>query len=216
MIRFTVHGIFKDVRKCFYFTNRSKRMNEMKKGICSGSISGHSSLFGKNLILLGVLCLGACSSTIPNSAKLGFDKLSWFNGDEKSQIVLPKDPQMLANGDPVQVAIYNAVELSDAKRFDEARQLLSEVRELQVRNSDGYRAVTCAMAILALRSGDIKTFNITAHQLDASLGSPVTVSPSYVEVISLYRALNDRPLPVNVPEGIKRFKEKNFPLNKNA
>jgi len=118
---------------------------------------------------------------------------------------------VLANGTEVEVAIHNAIELSRQKRFVEARHILADVRALQNPKSDGYRAVSCAMALLALREGNIKSFQRLARQLDSSLGTPVRVSPSYLGVISLYRAINNQNLPVNAPDKFRQFKEGFFP-----
>jgi hypothetical protein len=62
------------------------------------------------------------------------------------------------------------------------------------------------MALLALSEGDVGTFRRIARQLDNSLGTPVRVPPAYVEVISLYRAITGKVLPVNAPERMKALR----------
>ena len=122
--------------------------------------------------------------------------------------MLARDPASLARGTSVEVALHNAVELSRQKRFVEARHLLAEVRSLQDRDSEGYWAVSCSMALLALREGDLVTFQRIASQLDESMGRPVRVEQGYVEVVSLFRTISDRKLPVNAPEKMERLKER--------
>ena len=169
--------------------------------------------FSIALIIMTVL-LGGCVTDDNIFSNLETNNLSWFNTAEplaSESVVIARDSNVLANGTEVEVAIHNAVELSRQKRFVEARHLLAEVRELQKPKSDGHRSVTCAMALLALREGDIGNFRRLARQLDTSLGKPVRVAPSYVEVISLYRAMNKENLPVNTPDGIRRFNQEFFP-----
>ena len=160
----------------------------------------------KTVAVLGFLWVTGCTAGNAHFSDLGH---SWFvdDADQTSEITtdLPRDPGMLANGDDVKTAIYNATQLANQKRFEEARYLLTSVRELQNPEDEGYQALTCSMALLALRAGDIRTFKRTARQLDLALKEPVHVDPAYVGVISLYRMLVDRNLPVNAPAGIKRL-----------
>jgi hypothetical protein len=161
------------------------------------------------IILAGFLMTG-CVSDGAGFGSLGKDGFSWFDSSEpenKNTVALSHDPKSLAIGNTTEVAVHNAVELARQKRFVEARYLLAGIRDKQVSKEDGYQAVTCAMALLALRDGDIGTFKRTARQLDIALGEPVNVPPAFVEVISLYRTLNNTSLPVNAPEGMKRLKE---------
>ncbi len=160
-------------------------------------------------ILAGFLVTG-CVSDGAGLGGFGQDAFSWFDSSEpenKNTVSLSHDPKSLAIGNATEVAVHNAIELARQKRFVEARYLLAGIRDKQVSREDGYQAVTCAMALLALRDGDIATFKRTARQLDKALGEPVNVPPAFVEVISLYRTLNNSSLPVNAPEGMKRLKE---------
>jgi len=165
-------------------------------------------------VIAGTLLLGACTTDGVSFSNLGMNNVDWFTASkttEQGSISLSRDVDVLADGNVLEVSVHNAVELARQKRFVEARYLLAGVRDLQDPKEDGYRAVTCAMAILALRDGDIRTFKRTARQLDTALGMPVNVTPSYVEVISLYRVLTKQSLPVNAPEGMQRLKEHHFP-----
>jgi len=125
-------------------------------------------------------------------------------------LVLARDPASLAGGSQVERIIHDAVELTRQKRFFEARSLLADVRAIQDRQSEGYQALSGAMALLALREGDIGAFRRIARQLDDSLGRPVRVDNAYVDVISLYRAMSNRNLPVNATEPMKTLKERLF------
>lgn len=159
-------------------------------------------------LLIAAFLIGGCSSDAGLFGAEGFSRprLLGPNGAAPGQgekVVLARDPAVLANGSEVEVAIHNAVELSRQKRFAEARRLLDRVRANQPSGSDGFQAIGCAMALLALSEGDIGTFRRIAGQLDDSLGSPVRVPPAYVEVITLYRAIVRKALPVNAPESMK-------------
>jgi hypothetical protein len=165
-------------------------------------------------LVVTTMLLGGCVTDDNMFSDFGKNNLSWFNSPERNKsenVVIPRDSNVLANGTETEVSIHNAIELSRQKRFIEARHILADVRALQDPEGDGYRAVSCAMAILALREGNIKSFQRLARQLDSSLGKPVRVSPSYVEVISLYRAINNQSLPVNAPAKFRQFKEGFFP-----
>lgn len=155
--------------------------------------------------------LGGCASS--EFSDMRFDNFDWLTSKQAGPpetVVLARDPASLANASEVERTLYNAVELSRQKRFVEARYLLAEARSVQERDSDGYRAISCAMALLALREGDIGTFKRVARQLDTSLGQPVRVDSAYVDVISLYRAMNNRNLPVNANDKFKTLKQKYF------
>lgn len=165
----------------------------------------HSSIA---IVLLAIL-LGGCVTDDSVFSSFGTNNLSWFNSAEPGKneaIVIARDSNLLANGSETEVSVHNAIELSRQKRFIEARHILGDVRAMQNPKSDGYRAVTCAMALLALREGNIKNFQRLARQLDTSLGTPLRVTPSYVEVISLHRAISNQSLPVNAPEKFHQFK----------
>ena len=172
-------------------------------------------VFLSKATLVAVLLLITGCATDNNKLQVG--TVDWFNkpgGSSPAIVTLARDPGVLKEDGGIQTALQNVVELANQKRFVEARHILAEVRELQDPEKDGYQAVTCSMALLALREGNIRTFKRIAYQLDAAIGEPVKVSPSYVEVISLYRLLSQNTLPVNAPEGMKRLKEQHFPTEK--
>ena len=174
---------------------------------------GHARAPLRIFAVTGMLLLGACTTDGATFTNLGMSNVDWFTASEtisEGSISLSRDVDVLADGNDLEVSIHNAVELARQKRFVEARYLLAGVRDRQDPKEDGYRAITCAMALLALREGDIRTFKRTARQLDAALGEPINVTPSYVEVISLYRVLTNKNLPVNAPEGMQRLKERHF------
>ena len=160
------------------------------------------------LLLALALMIAACSCDQGAFGTNGFSRLNLFSTNDDAsgrgeRIILARDPAVLANGSAVEVAIHNAVELSRQKRFAEARHLLADVRADQPAGSDGFQAVSCSMALLALSEGDVGTFRRIARQLDNSLGTPVRVPPAFVEVITLYRAITGKVLPVNAPEKMK-------------
>jgi len=187
-------------------------MDIQASAIKSGS--GPFSTFKVTAItIMTVVLLSGCSSSNDGMSGFGLSKMNWFDKSEPTKgesFNVGNDPSILGLGE-AQTTLFNAIELAKQKRFLEARILLTELREIQDRESDGYRALSCAMAILALREGDARTFKRIARQLDASLETPVRVPPAYVEVVSLYRAMNNQSLPVNTPERIQQMRDRLLP-----
>ena len=160
------------------------------------------------------IMLAGCSSSGDGMSGFGLSNMDWFNSAEPSteeSFNVGRDPANLGSGSAQEDDVQNAIELAEQKRFLEARILLTEVRDIQDRESDGYRAISCAMAMLALRDGDIRTFRRVARQLDTSLGNPVRVPPAYTEIVSLYRAMSNQSLPVNAPERIQQMRDRLLP-----
>lgn len=160
------------------------------------------------------LVLSGCASGSNDMSSFGLSGMDWFNSAEPSKdqsFVVGTKPSEFAAGNSQEAILHNAIELAQQKRFLEARILLTELREIQHRGSDGYRALSNTMALLALREGDISTFRRIAHQLDASLENPIRVPPAYVEVVSLYRAITSQSLPVNTPERIQQMRDRLLP-----
>ena len=79
----------------------------------------------------------------------------------------------------------------------DARALLGEMRAAEPEGSDGWKAITAAMAITALRGGEMARFNSHAAELDARSGDGYEIDHGGVEVITLHRALKDGRLPDN-------------------
>jgi len=159
--------------------------------------------------------LAGCSSNNEGMSGFGISGMNWFNSSEPTtgnSFQIGDRASSLGSGSGHELIIQNAVDLSEQKRFLEARILLGELRDVQHRESDGYRALSTSMALLALREGDIDAFKRIAHQLDTSMGIPVRVTPAYRDVISLYRAMNQQSLPVNSPEGFQRMRDKFLPV----
>ena len=167
------------------------------------------------LLCLTLAGLTACSATLPDFSAAGITMLGGFTKEEKKadaghEIVLAGRASALNPNSPIEATIRDVLDLAEQKRFSEARNVLAELRESQPRQSEGYRASTGAMALLALKAGDFPMFRRLARQLDRSLGTPVRVDPGYVEVISLYRAAVGQSLPVNAPDGIRKLAAKYF------
>lgn len=165
------------------------------------------------LFIISLLASG-CQGTSGSLAGLGDGTFNWFKTGEpveSESFVVSKAADGPSNDNDVSMAVQNALAFAEKKRFIEARLLLAGVREFQPTDSDGYRALSCSMALLALREGDIKTFKRLARQLDTSLGTPVHVPPTYLEVVSLYRVFSNGSLPVNAPEKMQRLMERFFP-----
>jgi len=163
--------------------------------------------------VLAALFLAGCASGGNPFADMRLSEFDWFDFQEperKDTVILARDPAALADESEVESALYDAVELSEKKRFAEARYLLADIRGIQKTDSEGYQALSGAMAVVALREGDIAAFRRVARQLDDSLGRPIRVDVAHVEVISLYRAMTFQSLPVNAPDSIRAFRERYF------
>ena len=165
-------------------------------------------------LTLAFLLLG-CSSDNGGMSGFGISDMKWFNSSEPSSdesFQVGNRSSFSKSSSGKALVIQNAIELAEQKRFVEARILLGELRDIQHRESDGYRALSTSMALLALREGDIVAFKRISRQLDASLGNPVRVPPAYTEVVSLYRAMNQQSLPVNAPENFQQMRDKLLPV----
>lgn len=161
--------------------------------------------------LAAALILGACSAGMGDLSSLRLSNFALFNGHRPQAVgpggvILPRDPAALGQASVLEVTLRNAIDLAEQRRFVEASALLAEVRATQPPESDGFKAASCAMAIAALRAGDIGTFRRVARQLDAALGRPVRVDTAYVGVVALSRALAGESVPVNAPPGMHALK----------
>ena len=160
----------------------------------------YRSLSKAGLCLFATLMASGCY-TNGNLFSGTSNPLTPVNGELK----LPRQYAELEGTNGVARQIYDAMTLADAKRFNEARHLLKNARHVQEPDSEAYQAITCAMALLALRNGDIKTFKRLARQLDRSLDFPVSTPNAYTDVIALNRILDGREPPVNARPGINRL-----------
>jgi hypothetical protein len=171
----------------------------------------HGTPWRAALVVLAMGVAGCSSSgSIPLLDSDGFD---WFSSGDvtlEENFSTYESPTLRSHDSDVELAISNAIELARQKRFAEARYILAEVRELQDVDSDAYEALTCSMAITALREGQTQAFLQTAAQLDEMTGNQVRVNPNYVEVISLYRAIRGLSLPVNAPSSYRKLRDKYF------
>ena len=166
-------------------------------------------------IAIALLLLAGGCTTALEFPSLGLDRLGSSRNEappEPTKIVLSQRASGLSADIEIETAIRDVVDLARQKRFGEARLLLRTIRSTQERDSEGYQAQplrpppsTASMAILALREGDFATFMRIAGRLDKSLGEPVRVDETYVEIIALYRALSGTALPVNAPDKLRRL-----------
>ena len=160
------------------------------------------------LATAGVALLASCQTTGTN----GVTNFDLFGTPQKivvgEDVVLPRSSTALSRTEGVASTIRIIVDLDRQKRFAEARHLLSQVRKVQPGKSEGYRSVTNSMAVLALKEGDFQAFRRLARQLDRSLGTPVRVNAPHTEIITLYRAVTGKVMPVNAPEHMKMLRDK--------
>ncbi len=174
----------------------------MKNFSCHLGACGHAT----GLIqVIAVLFLTGCANMGMNEFSFEFPEL-----EGEDTVILARDPAALAGESEVEVALSNAVALSEKKRFAEARGLLADIRSIQEPKSEGYRALSTSMALTALHEVDIAAFRRAARQLDDSLGRPIRVDTAHVGVVSLYRAMTFQSLPVNAPDDFRVFREKYF------
>ena len=168
-------------------------------------------------VFLGVgsmVFLAACQTT----GTQGVSNFDLFGTPQKlvigEDVVLPRSSKALNRKSGVGSTLRIVVDLDRQKRFAEARYLLSQVRGTQPGESEGYRSVTNSMAVLALKEGDFQAFRRLARQLDRSLGTPVRVNAPHTEIITLYRAVTGKVVPVNASEHMKMLKDKYPPTQK--
>ena len=135
----------------------------------------------------------------------GRSQLSLMISAQTSEIVLAADRHLLGTDNELASTIQNVLDLADQKRFSEASGLLEKLRSTLAINSEGFQSVTASMALLALRSGDFKRFEQFAGQLDRSLEDPLRVEPAFADVITLYRVVNGKSLPVNATNSLRRL-----------
>ncbi len=126
-------------------------------------------------------------------------------------VVLPKDYRQITGESKAENMILNAMELANRKRYIEADTLLREVRELQYRGSEGFHGITNAMAVIALKRGDLPAFKRLGASLDISLGKPLKVPTKHLSVISLVRVFNGEPLPLNASDKMISFRDTYLP-----
>ena len=147
--------------------------------------------------------LGACQATTGSTLSnfgLFEQPQSFVPGED---VVLPKDAKALTEETDIGSTLKLVVELDRQKQFNEARHLMGQVRNNQPLNSNGFRVSTNSMALLALKGGDFDAFMRLARQLDVSLSNPIRVDKPHVEVITLYRVISGKTLPVNAPQKMR-------------
>lgn len=167
------------------------------------------------LVTAGLALLPACQT----AGGGGVSNFDIFSTPQKfvvgEDVVLPRSSAALSKNTGVASTLRLAVELDQQKRFAEARHLLSQVRSVQSTDSDGYQSLTNSMAVIALKEGEFQEFKRLARQLDVSLKRPVMVKAPHTEVVTLYRAVTGKALPVNAPARMKSLKDR-YPRIQNA
>jgi hypothetical protein len=166
--------------------------------------------------IVGTLILAGCQTQGTNGSG-SFSNFNLFGTAGQNfvvgeDVVLPRDPQVLKSDDGIQSTLRLVVELDQRKRFAEARHLLSQVRSVQPPAGAGYQATTSSMAVLALKEGNFEAFKRLARQLDAALGTPVRVEAQHLDIVTVYRAVSGKPIPVNTPDNMKVLKDKYAPV----
>jgi len=170
------------------------------------SRSGILSAIAATLVLAGCQTQGPIGSrSFSNFNLFGTATQKFVVGED---VVLPRDPKALNGDDGVQSTLRLVVELDQQKRFAEARHLLSQLRSVQPPAGVGYQAATSSMAVLALKEGNFEAFKRLARQLDMALGTPVRVEAQHLDVVTVYRAVTGKPIPVNAPDNMKVLKDK--------
>ena len=107
--------------------------------------------------------------------------------------------------------LRNVVELTQQKRFSDARRVMEALRARQPFASEGYHALTASMALEALLEGDMEGFHQHARELEESFGSTMRPPQEYVEVVALHRAATGKSLPVNTPARLRDWVAKHQP-----
>lgn len=163
----------------------------------------------KTITLTGLFILLAGCQTMDSNFSAFIENKPTYGLAET--VVLPKDYRQIAGKSAAENMILNAMELVNRKRYTEAQALLREVRDLQYRGSEGFHGITNAMAVIALKKGDLPSFKRLGASLDVSLGKPLKVPTKHLSVISLVRVFNGEPLPINAPESVTAFRNTYLP-----
>ena len=121
-----------------------------------------------------------------------------------SATLLPATPDGLTDRNGVEGLVRNLVDLTEQKRFDEARSLLARLRGAQVHHGAAWRAGLCAEMVLALREGDMGAFRTLGETLEPAWADPHRVDERCTGVVGLHRSLTGRPLPIDVPPELVR------------
>lgn len=132
--------------------------------------------------------------------------VNWFNRStggppQKTVLALPDDPEALGT-EGIEGQLRNAMELSKAKRFAEARAIMGEVAGQLPPDSDFWRAVKCSEMVLALRGNELPALLEAAEAVERNLKDPLRPPGECVSQLSIARALRGQPLPLNVPESL--------------
>ena len=147
---------------------------------------------------------------IPLLLAVGLAGCGWpFDDDPEPlafvrQVSLPHTAAELSTSG-IEGELLNATQLTEQKRFEEARAIYMKLRDDQLSGSEGYNSLTASMAIEALLAGDMQTFRIDARELDNSLSKAVRVPNEHVEVIAIYRAITIGSIPVNTPPRLREW-----------
>ena len=124
---------------------------------------------------------------------------------EPRSVTLPTAPAQLTDGNAVERLVRNAMELTELKRFEEARVLLARLRAAQMPHGPAWRAAICGEMVLALRQGDMAAFRALGDTLEPVWNDdPHRVDERCVEVVGLHRGLAGRALPLDTPPALKR------------
>lgn len=122
-----------------------------------------------------------------------------------SGTTLPETPDGLTDRIGVNGLVRNVVDLTEQKRFDEARRLVERLRRAQVRHGAAWRAGLCAEMMLALRGGDMGAFVSLGETLEAAWTDPHRVDERCTDVVGLHRGLTGHPLPIDVSPELGRI-----------
>ena len=166
----------------------------------------------------GTIMMGLLLASCQTNGDQNLSNFTIFGAPQKlvpgEDVVLPRNHAALSQHDGVESTLRLVVELDQQKRFAEARHLLTQVRDAQPKEGEGYNSVTSSLAILAIKEGNFDAFKRLARQLDTSLGKPIRVEHPHTEIITLFRSVTGATLPVNAPEGMKTLKDKYVPVLK--
>ena len=119
-------------------------------------------------------------------------------------VTLPATPERLTGANAAERLVRNAVDLTEQKRFEEARRLLTRLRVAQPPHGVAWRAALCAEMVLALRQGDMAAFRTLGETLEPAWADPHRVDERCTGVVGLHRGLAGRALPLDTRPALER------------
>jgi hypothetical protein len=133
-----------------------------------------------------------------------FRGLAWFQPQpsfaaKPELVTLPESADGLGT-EGIEGALRNALDLARQKRFAEARAIMGDVASTYPVGSDLWRVIKCSEMTLAIRGNEPALLVSGADAVERTLRDPLRPPRECVIQLSIARAVQGKPLPVNAPD----------------